>query len=268
MICIRELTAPGTHIPSIGGARALCLAISPPATALLKMSDILQRSIDEAFAGPQNARLVLSPPPTNRGEMQPGPTWQHSSNRAVRPAVLVSRASKRSKVQILSNEPEEATSREQEPPAQGRGRPKGSRQMLSSGVRLAMPPDHLPFGALVITRPYYPKGDLDSYRVHSINPEVIQAWLKPNPIQKIMDHIVPVYDTAHSNGAYQATIQGGFQNTGPHRTFHDVHELQIRSLAPSVVNDRGRRGVARLDWSEAESNTHFCVSTAVWPAQL
>ena len=213
-------------------------------------------------------RLMLSPPPTNVSEMQSGPAWQHSSNGALRPAVIASRASKRSKVRILSNEPAEATSREQESPAQGRGRPSGSRQVLRPGVRLSAPPAHLPFGALVVTRPYYSKGDLDSYRVYSVNPEVVQAWLRPNPIQKIMDNLIPVYDAAHSNGAHYSTTRGGSPYTGPHRAFHDVHELNIRSMAPTVITDRVRRGVARLDWSEVESNTHFCISTAVWPAQL
>ena len=106
-----------------------------------------------------------------------------------------------------------------------------------------------PFGAIIISRPQYPFGDLSVLNVHTFNPEVVRDWLQTKPIpkfQKIISSNRPSLDAAS------------------HRVFNSVHNLSIRSNASQAASEREGNGLATYQWIEPTSGTYFHTQAPLW----
>ena len=106
-----------------------------------------------------------------------------------------------------------------------------------------------PFGAIIISRPQYPLGDLSVLNVHTFNPEVVCDWLQTKPIpkfHKIISSNRPSLDTAS------------------HRVFNSVHNLSIRYNASQAASEREGNGLATYQWIEPTSGTYFHTQAPLW----
>lgn len=107
-----------------------------------------------------------------------------------------------------------------------------------------------PFGAVIITRPYFAMSEMDSYRVYTINPGLVKSWVgSPSHSAKRFSSCVP-----------EATTPGSDV-----RLFYNVNELRVR-IAPSRQHFP-LRGSADMAWTEKESGNEFVILSDLWNNQ-
>jgi hypothetical protein len=107
-----------------------------------------------------------------------------------------------------------------------------------------------PFGAIIISRPQYPLGDLSVLNVHTFNPEVVCDWLQTRPIPRFHKSI--------------STNKPSSLDTASHRIFNSVHNLSIRSNASQAASEQEGNGLATYQWIEPTSGTYFHAQAPLW----
>ena len=107
-----------------------------------------------------------------------------------------------------------------------------------------------PFGAIIISRPQYPFGDLSVLNVHTFNPEVVCDWLQTKPIPRFHKNI--------------SSNKPSSLDAASHRVFNSVHNLSIRSNASQAASEREGNGLATYQWIEPTSGTYFHTQAPLW----
>ena len=116
-------------------------------------------------------------------------------------------------------------------------------------IDMGRPTDPDPFGAIIITRPWFYNNEKSKYRVYTLNPGIVKSWLGPPESQvSLLSSVVP------NSGVPSSEI----------RLLYDVQDFRVKVPETMVLQATSRRGLAEMQWKESFSGNEFAVKTTIW----
>jgi hypothetical protein len=126
-------------------------------------------------------------------------------------------------------------------------------RLESSSRVFRTPPRHStykPFGAIVITRPQFLSMQDHSFRVYTLNPEVVASYAKGSAVEKMW---LTFTEPPPKDSRVREDI----------RVINNVNELRVRSTNPNGSFNKPK-GTSENWWIESESGNEFYISSDMW----